>query len=82
MSLDGFVADENDDISALYGGLVANVDQSPELEDMTYINSGQEFQGARSAACGAIVAGRRTFDLAKGVGRTPSRRRPRRGRHP
>ncbi|AKU15668.1 dihydrofolate reductase family protein [Luteipulveratus mongoliensis] len=68
VSLDGFVADEKDDISALYGWMVGAVQQDTELDDMEYTDQGKDANEARSAAFGAIVSGRRTFDLAKGWG--------------
>ena len=72
VSLDGFVADENDDISRLYGWMVANADRTDDLDEMAYTDEGRGVQEERSAQVGAIVAGRRTFDLARGWG----------GRHP
>lgn len=68
MSLDGFVADEKDDISALYAWMVGQVEQTTPLEDMELTDQGKETQESRSASIGAIVSGRRTFDLAQGWG--------------
>ena len=72
VSLDGFVADEKDDISALYAWMVGAVEQNTPLDDMELTEHGEETQQSRSTELGAIVSGRRTFDLAKGWG----------GRHP
>lgn len=68
VSLDGFVADENDDISALYGWMVGQVEQETALEDMDYTDQGKDVNASRSSTFGAIVSGRRTFDLAQGWG--------------
>ncbi len=72
VSLDGFVADKKDDISALYAWMVGAVEQNTPLDDMELTEHGEETQQSRSTELGAIVSGRRTFDLAKGWG----------GRHP
>lgn len=72
VSLDGFVADGKDDISALYAWMVGAVEQNTPLDDMELTEHGEETQQSRSTELGAIVSGRRTFDLAKGWG----------GRHP
>lgn len=68
VSLDGFVAEENDDISKLYGWMVGQVQQETPLDDMEYTEQGQDVNESRSASFGAIVSGRRTFDLAHGWG--------------
>lgn len=68
MSLDGFVADEKDDISALYAWTVGNLEETPALDDMELTDQGKDTQETRSSAIGAIGAGRRTFDLAQGWG--------------
>ncbi|EAQ00772.1 DNA-binding protein [Janibacter sp. HTCC2649] len=68
VSLDGFVAEENDDISKLYGWMVGQVQQETPLEDMEYTDEGKDVNETRSTSFGAIVSGRRTFDLAQGWG--------------
>lgn len=68
VSLDGFVADEKDDISTLYGWMVGQVEQDTALDDMEYTDQGKDVNESRSSTFGAIVSGRRTFDLAQGWG--------------
>ena len=82
VSLDGFVADEKDDISALYAWMVGAVEQNTPLDDMELTEHGEETQQSRSTELGAIVSGRRTFDLAKGWGGPAPARRPGRRPHP
>lgn len=72
MSLDGYVADSEHDISALYEWMVGAVDIDTSLDDMNYTEQGTTARTSRSHRSGAIVCGRRTFDLAQGWG----------GRHP
>ena len=73
MSLDGFVAGPNDDVTQVFSwmgfGDVAVESANPDLPYNVDEASAEELQGADVRA---LVIGRRTFDLAGGWG----------GRHP
>lgn len=76
MSLDGFVADESDGVEELFGwygnGDVAVPTADPRWTFMVSEASAGFLRPALSGAVGALVCGRRIFDLTQGWG----------GRHP
>jgi dihydrofolate reductase len=71
MSLDGFVADPNDEVGELFewyeaGGVtVPNPNETVKLQ---VDEASAEMLGELMGTCGALVAGRRLFDIADGWG--------------
>jgi len=76
MSLDGFVADESDGVQELFGwysnGEVEVATADPRWTFKVSPASAEHLRPAFSGAVGALVCGRRIFDLTQGWG----------GRHP
>src|SRR3954463_8174446 len=70
MSLDGFIADEKDGIEELFGWYGnGNVPVPTAVEHMTFQVSPQSAEHLRPAfagAIGALICGRRIFDLTQG----------------
>ncbi|MGY0489005.1 dihydrofolate reductase family protein [Streptomyces sp. WG-D5] len=71
MSLDGFVADPNDGIGELFEWYEAGevtVPNPNETVSFQVDEAGERVLRQLTAGCGAIVAGRRLFDIADGWG--------------
>ncbi|WP_327673612.1 MULTISPECIES: dihydrofolate reductase family protein [unclassified Streptomyces] len=71
MSLDGFIASPKDEIGELFewyeaGGV--DVPDPNETVDSQVDDAGAQVMGELTANCGALVAGRRLFDIADGWG--------------
>ena len=74
MSLDGFVADLGDGVDELFGwygnGDVEIPSMSPEITARVSAASAEHLRPAFTGAIGALLAGRRVFELAGGWGGT------------
>lgn len=71
MSLDGFVADPKDQVGELfdwYGAGDVNVPSPNETVSFQVDDAGAQVLRELTVTCGAIVAGRRLFDIADGWG--------------
>jgi dihydrofolate reductase len=72
MSLDGFIADENDGVDELFGWYGnGEVTVPTAVEHLTFQvspASAEHLRPAFNGAIGALICGRRVFDLTKGWG--------------
>ena len=72
MSLDGFIADEADAIDELFGWMGSGDVEVPTASEWTLRMSpaSAEYMRSSMASVGALIAGRRLFDLTHGWGGT------------
>jgi dihydrofolate reductase len=71
MSLDGFIADPNDQVGELFDWYEAgdvNVPNPNETVSFQVDDAGAQVLGEMTGRCGALVAGRHLFDIADGWG--------------
>jgi dihydrofolate reductase len=70
MSLDGYIADPNDQVGELFdwyqAGDVAVEHANEELDDFKVDEASAEVLGELLGTAGALIAGRRLFDIAQG----------------